>query len=259
MREDLAWILEKPIAHRGMVTDAAPENSLGAFKKAVETGHAIELDVYGIRKGGTAVFHDTDLLRMCKRPLLTELRTEESLKKYKLRGTEETIPTFKEVLEVVDGKVGLLIELKVYFRYKKLCNTLIELLKDYDGPFAFCGFSTRAMRYLRKKCDFPLGMISMNYQKAGLFGLIGLYMSSLPHFKKIKPDFLSYQHMHVPSRATKKARAAGIPIICWTIHSQKQYDAAAKKCDNVIVDTYHFPDMYKIPPKQAVELAKSED
>lgn len=256
MNKDISWLKEAPIiAHRGYTGGGAPENSLPAFKEAAERGLPIELDVHCLKDGEIAVFHDFDLLRMCGLPLLLFRRKSEDLKKFRLKGTQNTIPLLKDVLKLVDGRVGLLIELKVFVRYKRLCNNLIRTLADYSGPVALQGFSCTALRYLASKCDYPLGIIGMNYKKAGFFGLIGTRLNRMPYFEEINPQFLNYLFRHIPSPASEKCRARNMVILGWTVKTHKDLEDARKVCDVAIADTYIIKDDYKAKePKEAVAL-----
>lgn len=99
-------------AHRGL-HDAAlgvPENSITAFRRAIERGFGAELDVHLMADGELAVVHDSDLTRVCGKQVLIEDLTVEDLPDCKLMGTGETIPLFREVLELFEGKTPLIIE-----------------------------------------------------------------------------------------------------------------------------------------------------
>lgn len=241
--KSLDWLTARPIAHRGWVTDAAPENSLAAFEEAAKLGYPIELDVQLTRDGTVFVFHDFDLVRVCGKPISTFSLKEKDLQKHKLRRSDQSIPTFRDTLALVDGRVGLVVELKVMFHYKKLCDKVIAALEGYEGDVVLQGFSTRAMKYLRSKCDYPIGIIGMDYRRVGCVGLYGAYMNSLPHFKEIKPDFLNYNLAHIPSSATKKCKKEGITVLSWTIKTPKQLEKARQVADNAIVDTYHLKEL----------------
>ena len=99
-------------AHRGLHSPGVPENSLAAFRAAVEHGYGAELDVHLLRDGGLAVIHDSLLVRTTGQEGRVEELTTEELTNYRLEGTEETIPTFDQVLKVFGGKTPLIIELK---------------------------------------------------------------------------------------------------------------------------------------------------
>ena len=68
-------------AHRGLwnMERGIPENSLPAFKKAVDHGFAIELDVHLTSDGQIVVFHDDTLKRMCQLDQSVESMTYDEL------------------------------------------------------------------------------------------------------------------------------------------------------------------------------------
>ena len=99
-------------AHRGLHDAVLPENSMSAFRAALEHGFGIELDIHLMADGNLAVIHDASLKRTAGVDVLIEDLTTEDLSKYPLEGTTETIPTFNQVLELYAGKAPLIIELK---------------------------------------------------------------------------------------------------------------------------------------------------
>ena len=111
LKED-SWLLTRHIAHRGLWGDGVPENSLTAYARAIEKGYAIEIDLYLSKDGVLFSIHDSKLLRLCGVDRFVFDMTAEEIKKLRISGTDEQIPTFDEVLELVDGKIPLLIEIK---------------------------------------------------------------------------------------------------------------------------------------------------
>ena len=99
-------------AHRGLHNDEIPENSLAAFEAACEAGHGIELDIQLSKDGEVMVFHDYTLIRMTGKEGKVCDYTAAELKSTSLKGTDQTIPTFAEVLDLVNGRVPILVELK---------------------------------------------------------------------------------------------------------------------------------------------------
>src|SRR6218665_2174268 len=112
MEDNLTWLKDMPIAHRGLHGAGIPENSIPAFERAIERGYAIELDVQITQDKTIVVFHDKDLYRMCH--FRSEVRNIKSdqLKETKLAGSNQAIPTLQNVLAVTQGRVPLLIEVK---------------------------------------------------------------------------------------------------------------------------------------------------
>ena len=85
-------------AHRGLHGNGIPENSMAAFKAALEHGYGIELDIHLLKDGNLAVIHDSLLNRTTGAAGNIEDLTTAQLKDYRLEGTEETIPEFMDVL-----------------------------------------------------------------------------------------------------------------------------------------------------------------
>ena len=98
------WLVEKYIAHRGLHNANAAENSLSAFKNAIEKDYAIELDVHQISDGTLVVFHDNTLSRMTGKDGYLQSLTKKDLKNYKLGGTEDCIPTLPPIPNITGTK-----------------------------------------------------------------------------------------------------------------------------------------------------------
>ena len=143
-----------PAAHRGLYAadQSIPENSLGAFCKAVEHGYAIEMDVQCSNDNVAFVFHDANLLRMCGRLDVLSTMNAIEIKTMNLANSEETIPTFQEVVELVDGKVPLWIEIKTTKRRKQTVKSVMDLLDEYQGDYSICSFDPLILLELKKIC-----------------------------------------------------------------------------------------------------------
>ena len=126
----------RTFAHRGLFDHLSrPENSLAAFSAAVEHGYGIELDLQMTADGKIVVFHDESLQRMCSTPLKIEQSTFAELQKHPLLNSDQTIPLFSEVLQLVDGKVPLIVEIKSTEHYEPLCLKVYDLLRRYPGDY----------------------------------------------------------------------------------------------------------------------------
>ncbi len=134
----ISFLKDKLIAHRGYhdIKKGIPENSIAAFKKAIRYNYTIELDVHLTKDGRLVVFHDNSLKRVCGVKKIIEDCTYSELLKYNLFDTKYKIPLFEEVLKLVDGKVGLLIETKIGKFNGKLEEELVKQLDNYKGDFA---------------------------------------------------------------------------------------------------------------------------
>ena len=150
MREEFGRI---KFAHRGLHDNKeVPENSMAAFRKAVEHGYGIEFDIRMTRDRKIVVFHDDSLKRMCG----ADKRVEEldfGQLSLPLLGTGEKIPALADLLALVDGKVPLLIEYKSSpfgVDVKDFCEKADELLTNYKGPYMIESFDCRVPEWFRR-------------------------------------------------------------------------------------------------------------
>ena len=230
-----SWLLTKPIAHRGLWGENIIENSLSAYKNAVINGFPIEIDLYSSIDGKLFSFHDQDLERMTGEKGFIYQKTAKELESLKLKGSNEGIPTFNEVLSVVNGKVPLLIELKDQ-PTKNYVDKVIERLKSYKGEFAIQSFNPMYIKRVKKLAPFFLrGILGTKTHSKDLpFIKRKIVQNMLLNFV-IKPDFISYSFEDLP---LKKRKAKNIPIISWTITSQKDYERVKPYAKNIIFENF---------------------
>ncbi len=151
-RKKLDELLKWRYAHRGFHRKPEiPENSMSAFKQAVDEGFGIELDIHLTKDKKLAVIHDSSLWRTCGIDLYIEEITLEEAQVYFLEKSDDVIPELKDVLEAVGGKVPLIIEVKpVDGNHRELVDLLMENLKGYNGLYCVESFNPGAVGYLRK-------------------------------------------------------------------------------------------------------------
>ena len=148
------WLLTTPVAHRGLHDDKLPENSMPAFEAAIQHGFTIEIDVHLSSDGHLVVFHDDNLRRVCGVDKKVARCTLAELKTMRLKGTDNSIPTFDEFLQLVDGKVGILCEIKGLNPYdNRIAAAVCERVKTYKGEIALQSFNYGAVRYCRRHSD----------------------------------------------------------------------------------------------------------
>ena len=108
---NVSWLTTRPIAHRGRHDGAAgrPENSLAAFRHAVDQGIPFEFDVQLTADGRPIVLHDADTTRMTGAAGLVRALSLADIRKLRLGDTDETVPTLDDVLEVAGGRVPVVV------------------------------------------------------------------------------------------------------------------------------------------------------
>lgn len=128
-------IYSELFAHRGLHINY-PENTIPSCRQAVKQNFSIEIDVRFTKDEIPICFHDIYMSRLLSVPGKISSKTYEQIKDYKVLKSNYTIPTLKEILELVDGKVSILIEVKGYMN-KEHEKALKEVLKDYNGQLYF--------------------------------------------------------------------------------------------------------------------------
>lgn len=233
-----SWLVETPIAHRGYHGKTAPENSMLAFAKAIERGYAIELDVQLLSDDTVVVFHDDSLARMTGNDGYIKYLTKQDLKALNLKGSKEKIPTLKEVLDFVDGRVPLLIEIKNKYKVGKLEQALIDILKNYNGEFAVQSFNPYSLGYFKEHAPHILrGQLSGYLKNTALSWIERFILKRMKLNKKIsQPHFISYEGVTLPNRFVKKFK--NLPLLAWTVRSKEEYHKVVKYCDNIIFEKF---------------------
>ncbi len=216
------------VAHRGLhdIENGIPENSLLAYKNALAHGYAIEIDIHITKDGKVAVFHDDDLKRMCGVDKKIEDLTEKELKKYFLLDTKEKIPMLEEVLDIVDGKVCLVIEFKCnQNNYKQLCIAANEILKNYKGKYIVQSFNPLAMGwYKNNRKDICRGQLSSHFIKSKNKDLVKILIGYLLLNVISRPDFISYNHKFTNVLQRRICIMLGAISAGWTFRNQKELD-----------------------------------
>lgn len=216
-------------AHRGLHGNGVPENSLEAFDLACKSGYGIELDVQLSKDGEVMVFHDSTLDRMTGvEKKVCELDAAE-LCDLKLENTDEKIPTFKEVLKLVDGRTPILVELKGETTDTTLCPKVAELLKEYKGSYCVESFNPYLIGQMKKLLpDSYRGLLYTNVirdkKKVTPLNLIVTVMGL--NFIG-KPNFIAYNELDRNALPVKiSTRLYKAPRVVWTVKSRESLGLA---------------------------------
>ncbi len=220
-------------AHRGLHDrdHGVPENSLLAFRRAVDHGFGAELDVHLTRDGRLAVIHDNSLKRTAGAEVNASELTAEELGQYRLEGTEEKIPFLEEVLPVFEGKTPLIVELKVDGgNYAALAKTACDMLDQYDVEYCIESFHPQAVRWLAKnRPKVCRGQLSQNFLKGDHTGLGFFADFAMTHLLTgflTAPDFIAYNCHHRNRLSLKLCRKVwGVREVSWTIRTPEELDA----------------------------------
>ena len=239
--KDLEFLSRNLIEHRGYHNNkkGIPENSVLAFKKAIDNKYLIELDVRLTKDKKLVVFHDGNLKRVCGVNKRVKDLTYRELLKYNLFDTTLKVPLFSDVIKLVNGRVPILIETKYHNRYGVLEKILINELSNYKGLYAIPSFYPMSLLWLKRNTkNIPIGLLSSNLKNDSnrLKSIIGKTLILDLFFKT---DFISYDVKGLPNNYLSYKRDKK-KIVIWTIKNKKDYDLARQYTDSLICENFDW-------------------
>lgn len=243
-----SWLRDRPIAHRGLhdQSNGVVENSISAFEAAIKAGYAIELDVQKSGDGEALVFHDHSLDRLTDTTGLLRCLPTKEIKNFKLTGSNDTIPTLCEVLELVNGRVPVLVEIKNISRsIGELEQRTADVLSAYGGPFAVQSFNPLVLKWFRENHPSMLrGQLATDVSRYGRTQIGGLSRFATRNLLTIllsRPHFIGYDVDALPAIAPRLTRSLGLPLLAWTVRTLTQRATSARYADNIIFEGFEAP------------------
>jgi glycerophosphoryl diester phosphodiesterase len=233
-----AWLTTRPIAHRGLHDAQRPENTCAAFEVALAHGYPIELDIHVLSDGEVIVFHDGDLLRATGLARSLQQETRTSIRTHRVFGSAETIPSLRDVLALVNGRVPLLIEIKAHGAYAASGAAILALLSSYTGPFALQSFNPWALAYFRRRAPHILrGQLGGPLRGDGLRPAERLASEHLVTWLVSRAHFVNYDLGALPAAwVTMVTRALSLPLLAWTVRSEEDKQRAEALRVNYVFD-----------------------
>ncbi len=234
-------------AHRGLWQgqengpQSVPENSMAAFRAAVERGFGIETDVQLSRDGHLILFHDDTLQRMCGDPRAVCDVPYAEMRAMHLMGTKETLPDPAMLLKLTDGRVPLLLEIKTGRRIPELCEKLCALLDTYRGFYMIESFDPRALWWFRRHRPKVLrGQLAFGLTRGAKWKKTGLNraLSSLVQNVLGRPAFMALDADTDKAFALRAVRLFRPGLAAWTVRSQREADALSGRYDMIIFEGF---------------------
>ncbi len=185
-------LLRCDYAHRGLHGGGVPENSLAAFERAACAGYGIELDIQLTKDKRVVVFHDYTLERMCGVKAKVSELTLAELRRCRLGGTEQHIPTLVEALRLIDGRVPVLVELKGESRDMTLCGYAARILDNYRGIFCIESFNPALLAWFKSyRPRYARGQLVTDLRKREGNKLLNFALSGMLLNFLSRPDFIA--------------------------------------------------------------------
>ncbi len=243
-----AAFLEVPLAHRALhdVTAGRPENSRAAVRAAVKAGVGIEIDLQLSADGKAMVFHDYALERLTPERGAVRLREASALAAIPLEGSDEGIPSLEEILDLVAGRVPLLVEFKdqdggMGSDVGPLEAAAAERLGRYRGDLAVMSFNPHSVRELARLLpDVPRGLTTSAYRpdEWPLPAATCDRLRGIPDYAESGSCFISHEANDLNRPRVAELTAAGAAVLCWTVRSQAEEDIARQVTQNVTFEGY---------------------
>lgn len=240
------WLDQRYIAHRGLHDENNCENTMKAFKNAIEHQYHIELDVQLTKDQVVMVYHDTHLKRLTGYDaFLEDLTYQEIKEKVRYLQNNEELPLFEDVLKLCEGKTGLMIEIKKPTYYTPEIRVepyVYELLKNYKGDFVIKSFNPFSVKwFIDHAPEFPIGFLC-EYDSLQDYDLYDRksrpLVEELLFTGKRKVDFFDYCIGKIGSPIWKQVHKK-MPCYVWVVRSQQQQDALQKEeVNNIIFENY---------------------
>lgn len=220
------WLTRIPIAHRGLHQGEIYENTLPAFEEAAKHGFPIETDLRMTKDGNLVILHDPTPSRMCGEIYRTPVSdlTLDEVKTLYIRGTYTQIPTLEELLNTINGSVGLLLEIKPFKNIEQLAQKLDETLKSYKGEYAVQSFNPSFVKWYRKNSPDTLrGQLVSDYR-----------MIAVTEYKN--SHFVSMNLERTAEKIETEIKQRDISLLYWTVDSPQDKAFAENRADNYIFE-----------------------
>lgn len=239
IKQEYKWLTDTFVAHRGLFNNVdIPENSLPAFVRARENNFGIEMDVQMSSDGVLVVFHDDSLKRMTGADGLVCEKTFEELRQLRLLDTDCQIPTFEDFLQAAGG-VNLVVEIKTHKNIGELEQKVVNALANYQGNYCIESFNPYIVRWFKVHAPHIIrGQLATDLKNTKMAKWKVWMLKHLKLCKWNGSQFIAYDAEYITKVKAVKRFGKKIPVLCWTIKSQEQYDSLKEHFDNIIFDSF---------------------
>lgn len=232
---DLSWLTARPIAHRGLhdMNRSCWENTLCAFSGAIESGYAIECDVHLSADGEPMVFHDDALKRLTGVEGFIHEQSAAQLAELSVGGTRDHVPTLRETLALVDGRVPLVIELKGSEGHDgALVTEVAKALKAYHGKTAIMSFEHQLLRDMARLAPgLPRGLTAEGHVDDAIEAHFSMLATGI--------SFVSYHVMELPNPFVSFVRERlSMPVITWTVRTPEAVALTREHADQMTFEGF---------------------
>ncbi len=229
------WLTRFTYAHRGLHSPGIVENSRNAMEEAIAAGFGIECDVQMSSDNVPLVFHDWELDRLTAESGAVAARPADALCKIGLSGGRDRIWTLTNLLELVDGRAPILVEVKSLpgFDIATACAAIEAAVAGYGGPIAVMSFDPRMGEWFAKESpEFPRGLVCTDTLDLGFLSA----WRQPDAIERAQPDFLAFDVRDLPNPEVEEWRESGRPVLTWTVRTADLRAKATAFADAAIAE-----------------------
>lgn len=244
---DLDWLTQRPYAHRGLhdVSAGVIENTPSAIKAALSYGFSIEVDLQLSKDGEAMVFHDNTLERLTTSKGPVAARTVKQLRRVNFKGTKDRMWTLSELLQLVQGLVPLIIEVKSQWdNVGPLEKRVAEVLSTYEGPAGVMSFNPHSVILIRELAPhLTRGLVAGRFNDDNEWA----HLNEKQRFLKrhllyafaARPDYIAYHVKALPSPAPWISRTLfKRPLLSWTVRTEQDRKTVKRWADQMIFEGF---------------------
>ncbi len=239
-------LTDLPIAHRGLHDAAAGliENTAAAVDAALAAGFAIEVDIQLSRDGEAMVFHDFTLDRLTNASGPVAARTAAELQAVAFKTSPDPMMTLGDLLRRVGGRTLLIIEIKSAFTGDvRLARRAAALASTYDGPVALMSFDPEMVAAVAEGAPTVCrGIVAEWHYRHGEWADLSaahkLWLRLFLHWPRSRFQFVAYKVGDLDALAPRLVRAAGWPLLTWTVRTPADRVRAAHRADQIIFEGF---------------------
>jgi glycerophosphoryl diester phosphodiesterase len=229
------WLIAWEYAHRGLHEVGVPENSRAAAQGAIAAGMGIECDIQMSRDNVPLVFHDWELDRLTSERGKVAARAADDLCRIALQDTAETVWRLCDLLDLVAGRVPILVEVKAqpHLAVAEPCIAIAKALAGYAGPLAVMSFDLRVGEWFARNApEVVRGLVITDTLDHG-------YRQAwrAPHaIERARPDFLASDVRDIPNALATLWRESGRALLTWTVRSPETRERGLAHADALIAE-----------------------
>lgn len=239
----------RPIAHRGLhnAANGIIENTSAAFAAAIDKGYGIECDLRPAADGTPFVFHDAEFSRLIDAPGRIDGYAPTAVADLAYRGASERVLSFAAFLDLVAGRVPLLVEIKSDWDRPNapFLKAIAALAAACKGPLALMSFDPDVMTAVKALVPaIPRGIVSGVYAGKGWWpdkidAERAFRLSHLLESGPVEPEFYSYDVRSLPTPVTRFVREAlRIPVMTWTVRTPSELTKAKQWADGITFEGF---------------------